>query len=131
MRKIILLSLLIVSLSCQEKKLIKDNGEDMDHTYIQEIGKLYYPERISTKPEKLGPRDEKKDYTIDIINSDSLEENSKSLNLKSENIAYLYVKHLKKNNRNPKNIIVNIKRKNGNNQTFEFKEKKLINLEVK
>ena len=34
-----------------------------------------------------------------------------------------------KNQRNPKHIIVNIKRTNGNNQSFEFDEKKLIKLD--
>lgn len=49
--------------------------------------------------------------------------------MNSKNIAYLYKKHLMKNQRNPKHIIVNIKRTNGNNQSFEFDEKKLIKLD--
>lgn len=73
----------------------------------------------------------KKDYIIDITNSDSLKENSINLTLNSKNIAYLYKKHLIKNHRIPKNIIVNVKRTNRNNQSFEFDENKLIKLETK
>ncbi|MNR11383.1 hypothetical protein D3C85_1276800 [compost metagenome] len=131
MRKILLFSLLFIILSCQEKKDNTDNGEDLDGTYIQEIGKLYYPEKLDTRPKKIGPRNEKKDYIITITNSDSLENDSINIKLDSKNIAYLYKKHLIKNHRNPKNIIVNIKRRNGNNQSFEFEEKNLIKLEVK
>jgi len=129
MKKIILYVILIATFSCQEKKDVIDNGEDLDDTFIQEIGKLYYPEKIAARPVEIGPRNEKKDYIIDITNSDSLKENSKNLILNSKNIAYLYKKHLMKNQRTPKHIIVNIKRTNGNNQSFEFDEKKLIKLD--
>ena len=107
-----------------------DDGQDLDDTYIQEIGKLYYPEEINARPEKVGSRNEEKDYIIEIINSDSLKENSINLRLNSKNIAYLYKKHLIKNKRIPKNIIVNIKRKNGNNESFEFEDKELIKFET-
>ncbi|MRX41386.1 hypothetical protein GJU43_19035 [Flavobacterium sp. LC2016-23] len=130
MKKTILYVLLIATFSCQGKKDVVDNGEDLDDRFIQEIGKIYYPEKIDTRPKKVGPRNEKKDYIIDITNSDSLKESSINLALNSKNIAYLYKKHLIKNHRIPKNIIVNVKRTNGNNQSFEFDENKLIKLET-
>lgn len=130
MKKTILYLLLVATFSCQGKKDVVDNGEDLDDTFIQEIGKIYYPEKIDTRPKKVGPRNEKKDYIIDITNSDSLKENSINLTLNSKNIAYLYKKHLIKNHRIPKNIIVNVKRTNGNKQSFEFDENKLIKLET-
>ena len=79
---------------------------------------------------KVGPRNEEKDYIIDITNSDSLKDNSINLIINSKNIAYLYKKHLIKNQRTPKNIIVNVKRTNGNNESFEFDEKELTKLET-
>ena len=79
---------------------------------------------------KVGPRNEEKDYIIEIINSDSLKQNSMNLRLNSKNIAYLYKKHLMNNKRIPKNIIVVIKRKNGNNETFEFEDNELIKFET-
>ena len=123
MKKTLFFSILILIFSCQEKKIVADDGEDLDDTYIQEIGRQFYPEKIDARPLKIGPRGEKKDYIIDITNSDSLQEGA--INLNSKKIAYLYKLHLKKNHRNPKNIIVNIKRRNGNNQSFKFDEKNL------
>ena len=60
MKKIILYVILIATFSCQEKKDVIDNGEDLDDTFIQEIGKLYYPEKIAARPVEIGPRNEKK-----------------------------------------------------------------------
>lgn len=60
MKKTILYVLLIATFSCQGKKDVVDNGEDLDDTFIQEIGKIYYPEKIDTRPKKVGPRNEKK-----------------------------------------------------------------------
>jgi hypothetical protein len=131
MRQILLFLLILISFSCQEKKDNTDNGKDFDHSYIQEIGRLYNAERIDTRPTKIGPREERKDYTIDVTNSDSLEKNLINLKLGAENIAYLYKKHLKVNRRNPKKIIVNIKLKNRTNQSFKFDEKKLTRLVLK
>ena len=130
MKKNLLFLLLIFAISCKVEADKSDDGLDLDDTYIQEIGKLYYPEEINARPVKVGPRNEEKDYIIEIINSDSLKENSINLRLNSKNIAYLYKKHLIKNKRIPKNIIVNIKRKNGNNESFEFEDKELINFET-
>jgi hypothetical protein len=130
MKKVLLFSILIFAISCKVEADKSDDGLDLDDTHIQEIGKLYYPEEINARPEKVGPRNEEKDYIIEIINSDSLNENSKNLRLNSKNIAYLYKKHLINNKRIPKNIIVNIKRKNGNNETFEFEDNELIKFET-
>ena len=130
MKKNLLFLLLIFAISCKVEADKSDDGLDLDDTYIQEIGKLYYPEEINARPVKVGPRNEEKDYIIEIINSDSLKQNSMNLRLNSKNIAYLYKKHLMNNMRIPKNIIVVIKRKNGNNETFEFEDKELINFET-
>jgi hypothetical protein len=130
MKKVLLFSLLIFAISCKVEADKSDDGLDLDDMYIQEIGKLYYPEEINVRPEKVGPRNEEKDYIIEIINSDSLKENSINLRLNSKNIAYLYKKHLIKNKRIPKNIIVNIKRRNGNNESFEFEDNQLIKFET-
>lgn len=130
MKRLLIFLVITFIFSCQEKKTIPDNGQDLDDTYIQEIGKLVYPEKIDTRQKKVGSRSEKKDYIIDITNSDSLKENSKYLDRSSKNVAYLYKQHLLKNHRNPRNIIVNIYRKNGNNQSFEFEEKSLVKLET-
>ncbi|MDX6180784.1 hypothetical protein SGQ44_01365 [Flavobacterium sp. Fl-77] len=130
MKKFILYLILIAAFSCQGKKDVVDNGEDLDDTFIQEIGKIYYPEKIDTRSKKVEHRNEKKDYIIDITNCDSLKENSTNLTLNSKNIAYLYKKHLINNHRIPNNIIVNIKRTDGNNQSFEFDEKELMKLEI-
>lgn len=130
MKKILLFSLLIFVFSCKVEKEKTDDGQDLDDSYIQEIGNLYYPEKIDARPMKVGPRNEEKDYIIDITNSDSLKDNSINLIINSKNIAYLYKKHLIKNQRIPKNIIVNVKRTNGNNESFEFDEKELTKLET-
>ena len=71
MKKILLFSLLIFVFSCKVEKDKPDDGKDLDDTYIQEIGNLYYPEKIDTRPKNVGPRNEEKDYIIDITNSDS------------------------------------------------------------
>ncbi len=130
MKKNLLFLLLIFAISCKVEADKSDDGLDLDDTYIQEIGKLYYPEEINARPVKVGPRNEEKDYIIEIINSDSLKQNSMNLRLNSKNIAYLYKKHLMNNMRIPKNIIVVIKRKNGNNETFEFEDNELIKFET-
>ncbi len=130
MKKNLLFLLLIFAISCKVEADKSDDGLDLDDTYIQEIGKLYYPEEINARPVKVGPRNEEKDYIIEIINSDSLKQNSMNLRLNSKNIAYLYKKHLMNNKRIPKNIIVVIKRKNGNNETFEFEDNELIKFET-
>lgn len=130
MKKNLLFLLLIFAISCKVEADKSDDGLDLDDTYIQEIGKLYYPEEIYARPVKVGPRNEEKDYIIEIINSDSLKQNSMNLRLNSKNIAYLYKKHLMNNKRIPKNIIVVIKRKNGNNETFEFEDNELIKFET-
>ena len=130
MKKYLLFLLLIFAISCKVEADKSDDGLDLDDTYIQEIGKLYYPEEINARPVKVGPRNEEKDYIIEIINSDSLKQNSMNLRLNSKNIAYLYKKHLMNNKRIPKNIIVVIKRKNGNNETFEFEDNELIKFET-
>ena len=130
MKKNLLFLLLIFAISCKVEADKSDDGLDLDDTYIQEIGKLYYPEEINARPVKVGPRNEEKDYIIEIINSDSLKQNSMNLRLNSKNIAYMYKKHLMNNKRIPKNIIVVIKRKNGNNETFEFEDNELIKFET-
>lgn len=130
MKKNLLFLLLIFAISCKVEADKSDDGLDLDDTYIQEIGKLYYPEEINARPVKVGPRNEEKDYIIEIINSDSLKQNSMNLRLNSKNIAYLYKKHLMNNKRIPKNIIVVIKRKNDNNETFEFEDNELIKFET-
>ena len=130
MKKNLLFLLLIFAISCKVEADKSDDGLDLDDTYIQEIGKLYYPEEINARPVKVGPRNEEKDYIIEIINSDSLKQNSMNLRLNSKNIAYLYKKHLMNNKRIPKNIIVVKKRKNGNNETFEFEDNELIKFET-
>ena len=130
MKKNLLFLLLIFAISCKVEADKSDDGLDLDDTYIQEIGKLYYPEEINARPVKVGPRNEEKDYIIEIINSDSLKQNSMNLRLNSKNIAYLYKKHLMNYMRIPKNIIVVIKRKNGNNETFEFEDNELIKFET-
>lgn len=130
MKKNLLFLLLIFAISCKVEADKSDDGLDLDDTYIQEIGKLYYPEEINARPVKVGPRNEEKDYIIEIINSDSLKQNSMNLRLNSKNIAYLYKKHLMNNKRIPKIIIVVIKRKNGNNETFEFEDNELIKFET-
>ena len=130
MKKNLLFLLLIFAISCKVEADKSDDGLDLDDTYIQEIGKLYYPEEINARPVKVGPRNEEKDNIIEIINSDSLKQNSMNLRLNSKNIAYLYKKHLMNNKRIPKNIIVVIKRKNGNNETFEFEDNELIKFET-
>ena len=64
MKKVLLFSFLIFAISCKVEIDKSDDGLDLDDTYIQEIGKLYYPEEINVRPEKVGPRNKKKDYII-------------------------------------------------------------------
>ena len=111
MRHILLFLLTLIIFSCQEKKEQIDNGEDLENTYIQEIGSLYYPESMNMRPVKIGPREEKNDYLIEIINSDSLDIDKNKTSSAIQNIAFLYKKHLEVNNRNPENIIVIVRQK--------------------
>lgn len=125
MRHILLFLLTLIIFSCQEKKEQIDNGEDLENTYIQGIGSLYYPESMNMRPVKIGPREEKKDYLIEIINSDSLDIDKNKRSSAIQNIAFLYKKHLEANNRNPENIIVIVRQKKMPIKRYKFDVERL------
>jgi hypothetical protein len=128
-KRFFLIIILIFSISCQKTKIepeILGDSKEFSDLGIQEIGKLYYPEQIDAGPEKVLPNNIKKDYIIEITNSDLLQKDSINLKRNSKNIAYLYKEDLIKNRSNFKNIIVIINNKNGNNKNFEFTHEELI-----
>lgn len=120
---------LIFSFSCQNTKIeteILGDSKDFVSTGVKEIGELYNPEEMKTGPIKVLPNNIKKDYIIEITNSDLLEKDSTNLKRYSKNIAYLYKEDLIKNRSNFSNIIVKINNRNGNKINFEFTHKELI-----
>lgn len=128
-KRLFLIVIVVFAFSCQNPKVkseILGDSKDFSDNGIQEIGKLYNAERINTRPVKVKTDSEKKDYIIEITNSDLLEKDSINLDKYGLIIANLYKKDLIKNRSNFKNIIVIINYRNGNNKRFEFTEKELI-----
>jgi hypothetical protein len=128
-KRFFLIIILIFTFSCQNTKNKTEtlgDSKDFSDVGIQEIGKLYYPEKIDARPVKVLPDNVKKDYIIEITNSDLLEQDSINLKRYSKNIACLYKEDLIKNRSNFENIIVKINNRNGKNQNFEFTHDELI-----
>lgn len=127
-KRLFLVHLFIFSISCQNAKLEKEiPGDSKEHSDegIQEIGKIFFPEKIKSGP--IDPElNDKKDYKIEIFNCDLIERDSSKSELYSKDIAYLYKKDLIKNKSNFKNIIVEINNKKGFHKKFEFTENELI-----
>ncbi|MEO8238264.1 MAG: hypothetical protein ABI793_13785 [Flavobacterium sp.] len=128
MEKIGLLFLLILTVSCKDKKI--DHSKD-DDTEIQKIGHLYQPESINTGPVKTDINLNKKSYEINIFNSDLLQKDTNALKVHSKKIALLYRIFLIQNEYDYNDIIVRIHQKNETNYDFKYSEKQLLEIENK
>lgn len=134
MRKTAYFLILFVIFSCNEKKAdneIKPDNKEFNSKSLQEIGHLYYPERITTRPIKLYTNSEEKNYEIDLYNSDLLKKDKQDLKTHSDKIALLLKEHLTKNNVQYKNIIVRIYQKKDGKQSFQYSNQELIEIESK
>ncbi|WP_379696287.1 hypothetical protein [Flavobacterium sp. HJSW_4] len=131
MRKTIYFLLLIVFFSCNEKKKdneIKPDNKEFNDQGIQEIGHLYNPETLTTRPIKLYINSDEKNYEIDIFNSDLLKEEKENLKFHSDKIALLLRKHLSKNKVDYNDIIVRIYLKKEGKQSFQYSKQELIEI---
>ncbi|MNL22576.1 hypothetical protein D3C87_1439280 [compost metagenome] len=92
MQKITCFLILIVFFSCNEKKIdpeIKPDNKEFNDQELQKIGHFYQPEKMTTRPIKLYSNSKKKNYEIDIYNSDVLKKDKENLKLHSDKIALL------------------------------------------
>ncbi|MCC9062019.1 hypothetical protein [Flavobacterium piscisymbiosum] len=134
MQRITCFLILIIIFSCNERKAnseIKPDSKNYNDQGIQEIGQLYNPENITTRPIKLYNNDEEKNYEIDIFNSDLLLRDKENLKPHSDKIALLLKNHLIKNNVIYNDIIVRIYQKNDGKQSFQYSDKELIEIKNK
>nr|WP_315241134.1 hypothetical protein [uncultured Flavobacterium sp.] len=122
----------IVLFSCNEKKIdheIKPDNNKFNDEQLQKIGHFYQPEKMTTRPIKLYINSEKKNFEIDIYNSDILKKDKENLKLHSDKIALLLKNHLLKNNVIYNDIIVRIYMKNYGKQSFQYTDQELIQIE--
>lgn len=134
MRKISCFLIFFMIFSCNEKKTdseIKPDNKEFNDKNIQEIGHLYNPEKITTRPIKLYINSEKKNYEIDLFNSDLLKKEKQNLKTHSNKIALLLKEHLTKNNVDYNDIIVRIYHKKNGKKSFQYSNQELIEIESK
>lgn len=132
MKKIIYILILLNLLSCKESKIEnskKDNFEEIKEGKIipevEEIGKLYYPERM--EQEQIKKNTGKNDYQYTLTNSDLLDTDLQNLKNHSKTIARYYYKFLIRINVpfNYDKIIVKIIHRNGKVDIFKYSEKEM------
>jgi hypothetical protein len=134
MQKIACFLILILIFSCNEKQAdseIKPDNKEFNDQGLQEIGHLYNPESMTTRPIKRYINSDQKNYEIDIYNSDTLKKNKESLKLHSDKIALLLKNHLIKNNVMYNDIIVRIYQKNEGKKSFQYTNQELMEIESK
>ncbi len=133
MKNYLFLIILILTYSCKEKnvdnkekkvnKLANEKKIDTEEK-IQLIGKLYQPEKMVFKGNRIGTNVEKEDYQITLTNSKKKY---------ADKIATIYCSYLGKTVKpfNFKKIIVKIEHRNGKTNSFEYSVEeftKLLNL---
>jgi len=134
MRKTAFFLISIVIFSCNEKKTdyeINPDNKKFNDEQLQNIGHFYQPEKMTTRPIKLYINSEKKNYEIDIYDSDVLKKDKENLKLHSDKIALLLKNHLIKNKVIYNDIIVRIYQKNEEKQSFQYTNQELIEIENK
>ncbi len=142
MKNYLFLIILILTYSCKEKnvdnkekkvnKLANEKKIDTEEK-IQLIGKLYQPEKMVFKGNRIGTNVEKEDYQITLTNSDLLDSDLKNKKKYADKIATIYCSYLGKTVKpfNFKKIIVKIEHRNGKTNSFEYSVEeftKLLNL---
>ncbi|WKL46324.1 hypothetical protein Q1W71_15325 [Flavobacterium pectinovorum] len=134
MQKITCFLILLMAFSCNEKKIEsekKPDNKEFNDEELQKIGHFYQPEQMTTRPIKMYINSEKKNYEIDIYNSDVLKKDKENLKSNSDKIAILLKRHLTKNNVVYNDIIVRIYQKNNEKKSFQYSNKDLIEIESK
>jgi len=124
----------MIIFSCNEKKIEtekKPDNKEFNDQEIQKIGHFYKPEKMTTRPIKMYINSEKKNYEIDIYNSDVLKNDKENLKSNSDKIAILLKRHLIKNEVIYNDIIVRIYQKNSKKQSFQYSNQELIKIEGK
>jgi len=123
-----------MTFSCNEKKIEsekKPDNKEFNDEELQKIGHFYQPEQMTTRPIKMYINSPKKNYEIDIYNSDVLKKDKENLKSNSDKIAILLKRHLTKNNVVYNDIIVRIYQKNNGKKSFQYSNKDLIEIESK
>jgi len=132
MRKTIYFLIFAMFFSCNEKKIEhkkKPDNKEFNDQELQKIGHLYQPEIIKTRPIKLYTNSEKKNYEIDIFNSNTLKRDKENLKFHSDKIAFLLKKHLIKNEIDYNDIIVRIYQKKDGKKSFQYSKQDLTEIE--
>lgn len=131
MKNYLFIIIAILTISCKEIPMnVQDRkGETIvnkktNDSEIQEIGKLYQPEKIETKQIKSESDIKKDNYEITLTNSDLLDTDLKNIKKHSKKIAAIYYKFLVRINSpfNYNKIIVKIIHRNGKIESYKHSE---------
>ena len=138
MKKYLYVLILTSIFSCKEnianaQQINSENIVNVDkiNDEINEIGNLYYPEKMVAKQGKTRTDNKKEDFTITLFNSDTLDK-GKDTEIHARKIVNLYYKNLIRNiiPLNFNKIIVEIEHRNGKKENFKVTEKDFLTSEI-
>ncbi len=137
MKKFIFILIAILIISCkksqtnsQEKKNETIVNKKDNNSEIEEIAKLYKPEKINTTISGVESDVKKNDYTITLTNSNLLDADLKNAETHAKKIVTIYYKFLVRINTmlNYNKIIVKIIHRNGKIESFKYSKMDILKL---